>query len=82
MTFGDKIKAAIHGDIKEGAKLDTGIKLKENNPEHADVSLDNLTGKSVIVGVPGAFTPYVSPSSLSSTYSLQSRLYAASERNC
>lgn len=57
MTFGDKIKAAIHGDVKEGAKLNTGIKLKEGNPENADVSLDNLTGKSVIVGVPGAFTP-------------------------
>ncbi|SNX85096.1 related to peroxisomal membrane protein 20 [Melanopsichium pennsylvanicum] len=56
-SFTDKIKAAIKGDVKEGAKLETGIKLKENNPEHADVSLDNLTGKSIIVGVPGAFTP-------------------------
>ena len=57
MSFTDKIKAAIKGDVKEGAKLETGIKLKESNPEQADVSLDNLTGKSVIVGVPGAFTP-------------------------
>ncbi|GAC75265.1 hypothetical protein Golomagni_06047 [Golovinomyces magnicellulatus] len=57
MSFTDKIKAAIKGDVKEGAKLETGIKLKENNPENADVSLDNLTGKTIIVGVPGAFTP-------------------------
>ncbi|KIS68607.1 uncharacterized protein UMAG_03177 [Mycosarcoma maydis] len=57
MSFTDKIKAAIKGDVKEGAKLETGIKLKENNPENADVSLDNLVGKSIIVGVPGAFTP-------------------------
>lgn len=59
MTFADKIKSAIKGEgtVQEGAKLNTGIKLKENNPEHADVSLDHLTGKSIIVGVPGAFTP-------------------------
>ncbi|PWZ00097.1 Redoxin [Testicularia cyperi] len=57
MSFTDKIKAAIKGDVKEGAKLDTGIKLKESNPEQADVSLDNLTGRNIILGVPGAFTP-------------------------
>ena len=56
-SFTDKIKAAVKGDVKEGAKLNTGIKLKEHNPENADVSLDGLTGKSIIVGVPGAFTP-------------------------
>lgn len=56
-SFTDKIKAAVSGDVKEGAKIHTGIKLKENNPENADVSLDGLSGKVVIVGVPGAFTP-------------------------
>lgn len=57
MSLTDKVKGALQSGVKEGDKIHTGIKLKENNPENADVSLDSLTGKTVILGVPGAFTP-------------------------
>ncbi|KAL7010071.1 hypothetical protein EMMF5_000090 [Cystobasidiomycetes sp. EMM_F5] len=40
-----------------GAKLQTGVLLKEHSVTDANVSLDNLEGKNIIVGVPGAFTP-------------------------
>ncbi|KAN0065234.1 hypothetical protein ACQY0O_001731 [Thecaphora frezii] len=53
----DKLKAAVKGPIKEGDKLPAGISLKENNPEQGTVELDKLTGRILVVGVPGAFTP-------------------------
>ncbi|PWN29938.1 Redoxin [Jaminaea rosea] len=43
--------------IKNGAELPAGHLLKENNPEQGSVDLGKLSGKNIIVGVPGAFTP-------------------------
>jgi len=40
-----------------GDKLPHTGALKENNPEQGTVDLSTLTGKNIIVGVPGAFTP-------------------------
>ncbi|PWN51300.1 Redoxin [Violaceomyces palustris] len=53
----DKIKSAAKGPIKEGGKINTKVLLKEHNPEQGTVDLDNLSGRNLIVGVPGAFTP-------------------------
>ncbi|CAD6568237.1 MAG: hypothetical protein CYPHOPRED_002440 [Cyphobasidiales sp. Tagirdzhanova-0007] len=43
--------------VSVGTKLATGIKLKETDIQKADVSLDGIPGKIVILGVPGAFSP-------------------------
>ncbi|CEH17331.1 related to peroxisomal membrane protein 20 [Ceraceosorus bombacis] len=50
------IKGAVN-PLKQGSKVATGVQLKETNPTEANVSLDTLTGKNIILGVPGAFTP-------------------------
>lgn len=53
----DKIKAAAGHKLKQGSKLPLGYPVKEDNPEKATVQLDQIGGKFLIVGVPGAFTP-------------------------
>lgn len=53
----DKIKAATGSQLKQGSKVPAGIALKEDNPEKPTVQLDQIGGKFLIVGVPGAFTP-------------------------
>ncbi|EPQ26865.1 uncharacterized protein PFL1_05500 [Pseudozyma flocculosa PF-1] len=53
----DKLKAAVKGPIKEGDSLPKNILLKESNPEQGTVDLAGQTGRILVVGVPGAFTP-------------------------
>merc|ERR1712093_511707 len=43
--------------VKVGDKINTGVMLKEHSVTDANVSLDNVPGKILIVGVPGAMTP-------------------------
>jgi 2-Cys peroxiredoxin 5 len=51
----NKIKGAK--PLAQGSKLPTVGLLKEKNPEQGTVDLAALSGKIIIVGVPGAFTP-------------------------
>jgi peroxiredoxin len=51
----EKISGSVKA-LSAGSSLPTGS-LKENNPEKGTVNLAELSGKNIIVGVPGAFTP-------------------------
>ncbi|KAF2753510.1 Redoxin [Pseudovirgaria hyperparasitica] len=53
----DKIKSGSHKAIATGASISSTVALKEKNPEQGTVVISQLTGKNIIVGVPGAFTP-------------------------
>ncbi|CAO1625570.1 unnamed protein product [Parajaminaea phylloscopi] len=56
----DKLSNAIKDAtpaIKAGANVPSGYAVKEDNPEQANVDLGKLTGKNILVGVPGPFTP-------------------------
>jgi hypothetical protein len=44
--------------ISEGSKIPAGIALKENDPHAGTVKLDTLSGKNLIIGVPGEFNPF------------------------
>ncbi|UZJ55761.1 hypothetical protein CBS101457_005081 [Exobasidium rhododendri] len=53
----NKLTTAITPTLKVGDKISTGVLLKEDDAHDGTVSLDGLTGKNLIIGVPGAFTP-------------------------
>ncbi|KAF2167055.1 hypothetical protein M409DRAFT_66141 [Zasmidium cellare ATCC 36951] len=53
----DKLKGKAGKTLSKGDKLPTSGALKEDNPEKGTVDLATLSGKNIIVGVPGAFTP-------------------------
>lgn len=48
-TIAATLKGAI-SPLKQGSKLSSGIKLKESDPHTADVSLDGLAGKNIVLG--------------------------------
>lgn len=53
----DKVKQATNKALASGSKITSTVALKEDNPEQGTVFLNKLSGKNLIVGVPGAFTP-------------------------
>lgn len=53
----DKLKSSSQKGLATGSKITSTVALKEDNPEKGTVYLNKLSGKNLIVGVPGAFTP-------------------------
>ncbi|KAK5164809.1 uncharacterized protein LTR77_009473 [Saxophila tyrrhenica] len=54
---GDKSSGGSTGPLKQGSKLPSVGMLKENHPVEANMDLGTLSGKNIIVSVPGAFSP-------------------------